>query len=391
MPALATLKPSVRILTVLKIALRYTFSMKGTLKVIVSFAVSGIALGVFSLITVNTVMNGFRSELIANLISSSGAILVVTEKGKIENYEAIKFKIAQLPEVKDVKAVASHWVLAEFNNKASCWPLKAIQTNDMKENELVISQSFASSASCRVEDKVRLTDLNMLLFGRRASKEFKVAKVEQSSDESLTCSMESASLFGGSSISYLSVSVLNPAKVEDTSKALIRLLPKSCRLRTWKELSPQLLDALAIEKVSMLTILALIVVVGSLNCLSTIVMLVESKKKEIAILKTIGVSTGEILITFLFSGLLIGLIATAIGSALACLLICNAENMKLLLSKTSKLPALKYFLDRLPLGIDWSETSIIVCTSIFISLLATVYPAYKAAKSEPVKILNANE
>jgi lipoprotein-releasing system permease protein len=390
MPTLGPLRLSTGLFTLLKIALRYTFNMKGTLKVVVSFAVLGIALGVFSLITVNTVMNGFRSELIASLISSSGAIVVLGKGGKIENYEAATSRIKQLPEVKAIKAVTSRWVLADFNNQASCWPLKALQESSMQKNELAISNSFASTLQCKIGDKVCLTDLNMLLFGRRASKSFKVVKIEQGSDESLSCALAGASLFGANAISYLSVSVLKPENVEETSKALLKLLPANCYVRTWKDLNPQLLDALAIEKVSMLTILTLIVIVGSLNCLSTIVMLVESKKKEIAVLKTVGASTKGILTIFLLSGFFIALVATAIGSTLASLLICNAENIKVLLSKTSRLATLKYFLDRLPLGIDWSETFIIIGASVIISLLATLYPAYKAAKSEPVKVLNAN-
>lgn len=394
MPNLFSIKPCLP--PIWKIALRYTFGLrsKGMFRVVAAFAVLGIMLGVFSLIVVNAVMNGFRSELISNLISSSGEALVLSKTSQLKSYHQIKAKLEALKQVKSVRPIISCWVLAEFKDKTSCWGLKASHGGATRKEGLTVSEGFLGSLGCKVGDQVHLTDLNSLLRGRPSIKRFKVEKVAKDTgfDEHLTCSIEAAASFAKApeAASYLSISTLNPQKIDSTAQEISKLLPKGYYVRTWKDLNPQLLNALSIEKASMLTILSLIVVVGALNCLSTLVMLVESKKREIAILKTIGASTGEILMVFLLSGLLIGTISTAIGSGLACLLLCKASTIKAFLLNFPKLRPIEYFLDRLPLGVNWSETLIISAASIAISLLATLYPAYKAAKTEPVKILNAS-
>jgi len=192
-------------------------------------------------------------------------------------------------------------------------------------------------------------------------------------------------------ISYFEIVTVDPDRVEDFAKCLEsqKLLPKSS-IGTWKHSNPDLLKALEIENVSMFIILSLIVLVAVSNALASLVMTVREKVCEIAILRTIGATKGEILLIFVCNGLAIGMIGIVSGSILAFLLIFNVPLIKRLLSYGSGIglfDVLWYFFDKMPISINFVEVSFVICFSSVLSFLATLYPAYKAASIDPAYLL----
>lgn len=388
--------PKVNLPLIGKLALRYTFCSKGggPFKAAILFALFGVALGVFLLILVASVMRGFRSELISSLISSSGEIVVSNLQGDIRDYTKLCSTISSLPEVKNAEPVISCWTLAQCGGRASCLPLTSSESDSIPEGSALISRYLSRTLKCKEGDKLILNDLTLMLKGLSRPRVLKVTGIlpKSSLDKHIVCSLKSAALIASKrhSISSIAISTWNPEEVDVVGAKITSLLPKGYYVSNWKEVHPEIINALEIERMAMFTILSMIIIVGALNCFSVFVMLVESKKREIAILKVMGLSSLEVILVFLSAGFLLGTSAALIGSIFACSLLANAERIKLMASKHHLLKPLEYFLHKLPLSIHWNEVLYVAAFSIIIALAATLYPAYKALKAEPASILNSN-
>lgn len=153
-------------------------------------------------------------------------------------------------------------------------------------------------------------------------------------------------------------------------------------VKTWMQLNQTLFDALKLEKLTMFVILTLIVLVAAVNIVSTLIMMVTEKTRDIGILKSIGASSRSVARIFTWQGLIIGLAGTALGVAGAWVLIWLLQTTELI-----RLPSSIYYLDHLPARVEWGDWARVISASMAISLLATIYPAHQAAKLAPVDAL----
>jgi lipoprotein-releasing system permease protein len=190
-------------------------------------------------------------------------------------------------------------------------------------------------------------------------------------------------LFGSSGmVSGISVRVDDVFRATAAKRTLQVLLGSPYVVRTWMDSNRTLLGALKLEKTVMFLILTLIVMVACFNIASTLIMTVLEKTKDIGVLKAIGATRPSIMRIFAYEGGLIGLAGTAVGAALgiaACWLLKTYQFINL--------PKDIYYVDKLPVIIEWQEISVIILSSLVLSLLATVYPSFQASRLDPVEAL----
>lgn len=209
---------------------------------------------------------------------------------------------------------------------------------------------------------------------------------------SVLMSLENAQkLFSmGNSVTYLELYSTHPYSPEKLAKSLQDGLEEEYSVRTWLQNFSSFMDALYIERVAMFTILSLIVLVAAFNIISSLFMLVHDKKREIAIIRTFGASRMHVMCIFMMTGSFIGLIGTGAGVLLGVGIAANLENIQRLLEHYSGLKlfdAMVYYLEHLPVRIDYGDVGIVASISLAFSLLATIYPAYKASTFEPAQSL----
>ncbi|MEO5509628.1 MAG: ABC transporter permease [Longimicrobiales bacterium] len=180
-------------------------------------------------------------------------------------------------------------------------------------------------------------------------------------------------------VSGIAVNVEDEQRADDYAATLRARLDHKDTTQTWLDLNRSLFDALKLEKLAMEVILSLIILVASFNIVSTLMMLVTEKTREIGILKSMGMTDGSVLRIFITQGLIIGVIGTALGMLGGLGIMYVIKHFNLI-----SLPADVYFIDRLPLRLETFDGVMIVVVSLLIALLSTIYPAWKASKLVPV-------
>ena len=186
----------------------------------------------------------------------------------------------------------------------------------------------------------------------------------------------------GNTVSGLAIKVENADDVDSTRRALQAMLGAPYDVRTWVDMNRNLLAALKLEKTVMFIILTLIVMVACFNIASTLIMTVLEKTKDIGILKAIGATNLNVMAVFALQGGFIGIIGTSLGTALGVGLSYLLKTYKFI-----NLPKEIYYIDKLPVRLEQGDIQLIVLSSILISFIATIYPAYKASKLQPVEAL----
>jgi lipoprotein-releasing system permease protein len=394
---------------VYRVSLRYLFSSRldKSTSLVSFFAVFGVGLGVFALIVVMSVMNGFRADLISSIVASSGEITIRSFR-PVSNYKQLVSQIDSLPFVKSIKPVVMCYSMAEFGMHRRYVLVKGIDTvklklergsNDFLNNicEIAVSKNLAQSLGLNIGSKISLVNLESILQEDNfCIKEFTVKAIffDCGDDSSLILtSLDSAStLFEkNKGVSVFEVETINPDNAEKfTQHIKSKILSSDYSIGNWKQSNPDLLRALEIENVSMFIILSLIVLVAVSNAFSSLVMTVKEKVYEIAILRTIGASRLEILLIFIFNGLAIGMLGVFSGAIFAFLLILNIPFIKKVLSFGSNIgicEVLWHFFDKMPVSVNTMDILSIIVFASILSLISTLYPAYKAAKIEPATVL----
>jgi lipoprotein-releasing system permease protein len=191
-------------------------------------------------------------------------------------------------------------------------------------------------------------------------------------------------------VSAIELFLSNPDRVDEAKAAISAQIERPIFLTDWRQRNKTFFGVLEVERNVMFLILTLIVLVAALNIVSGLIMLVKDKSSDIAILRTMGATRGAIMRIFLITGAAIGFVGTFAGFALGTLIAVNVENLRALVSKltqTNLFPAEFYFLSHLPADVDPREVATVVGMALLLSLLATLYPAWRAAKLDPVEAL----
>jgi lipoprotein-releasing system permease protein len=188
----------------------------------------------------------------------------------------------------------------------------------------------------------------------------------------------------------LEITVDEPEKVASIRSKLNQILGKSLRAVDWKQKNSSFFNALNVERNVMFLILTLIILVAAFNIISSMIMLVNDKRASIAILRTMGATRGAVMRVFFLSGASVGFLGTLVGSVLGLVFCWNIESIRQLLqylTGTELFSAEIYFLSKLPAEVDPIEVMLVMGMSIFLSLVASLYPSWRAARTDPIEAL----
>lgn len=398
---------------ILTIALRYFFPKGGDrfISFVSAFSLVGTTLGVAALIIVMSIMNGFHNELIRCTVGTNGHIILQGDdpeylKNKVSKYKFVT-GIGFTIEGQGLLSTGNHnaGVMVKGLNEPDFILKKQLSKNLKKQaaslnepNTVFIGKEIAINLGLRIGDTVKLLvpETRASIFGSLPkSKELKVAGIISSglSDYdavNIIIPIETAhKIFDGTKV--LEIYTDNPDQVDIYTKTLQQDLTGHIdSISNWKIANKSILSALKIEKTAMGMVLSLIIMVASFNIVSSLFMLVKNKSKDIAILRTIGAPKNSIMLIFMLSGSMLGILGTVAGIAIAIPIIRNIDSIRHFLEYFTGIPIFDsaiYFLYTLPAQIETSDVILVSSISLGISFLATIYPAYRAANLNPVEIL----
>ena len=389
---------------------------EGFLKVISTFSFIGIMLGVAILIIVMSVMNGFRTDLTNKILGFNPHIIIKPyESSKIENifinqindsFEKIEVRKSYTGEAVVMVNDYTKGILAkgiDTDNKKNLDFLKSIliegTEEDFKSNELIIGKELAFDLNLKVGDKINLLSSSLVNtpFGNLPKQEnYEIKGIFNSGfyefDKNIIFLELSDSLIffdkNNDDIS-LEIYLENPLEA-DVFKENIQKINTNLYVYSWIDLNKSFFSALKVERNVMFIILTLIIVVAAFNIISGLTILIKNKTKEIAILKTMGLTNKSIIKSFFLTGFVIGLSATLAGTILGVLFSHYIESIRIFLSYVFNVeifPNDIYFLDRMPSEINPVSIVIIFILALITTILASLIPAMAISKMDPIKAL----
>jgi lipoprotein-releasing system permease protein len=403
------------------VALRYLRSRRqeGFISVIAWFSLGGIALGVATLIIVMAVMNGFRAELLGRILGLNGHLTVSGQVGPLQDWSGLAERIRALPEVVDAAPIVEGQVMATANGVAGGALVRAVRPEDMARRTLVVSNirrgkladfqgddaaiigaRMAQRMGIGVGDSITLISPqgNVTAFGTMPRvRAFKIAAIYEVGmyeydNAFVFLPLEAGRLFfrTGEDVSGIEVFVKDPQRVWEVRRAIVAAAGQPVRAYDWQEANSSFFNAVLVERNVMFLILTLIILVAAFNIVSSLIMLVKDKTRDIAILRTMGASRGSILRIFLMAGTAVGVLGTLAGFALGVVFNANIETIRQALQAltgTQLFSPEVYFLTQLPSKSDPAEVVQVVLMALGLSFLATIYPAWRAARLDPVEAL----
>jgi lipoprotein-releasing system permease protein len=403
------------------LSLRYLRARRreGIISVIAGFSFLGIALGVATLIIVMAVMNGFRQELLDKILGLDGHVVVMPRNSPLTDYEQVAQRISQVRGVTLAVPMVEGGAHASSPFKGSGVVVRGMRGADLMQLGSIgrnithgsldgFDQGQGVAIGQRLGDllSVRLGDSITLISPRGAQtalgtmpriKAYKIAaifKIGMSEYDSAFVFMplaEAQAYFNrDKDVTTIEVYVDRPDDVERYFGPISEAAKRPIEMVDWRERHRPFFTALQVERNVMFLILALIVLVAVLNIMSGLIMLVKDKSADIAIMRTMGATQGAVMRIFVITGASIGVAGTLIGF-IAGLAVCrNIESIRQFLSWLLRVPIFDertYFLYKLPADMAAGETTAVVVLSLTLSLLATLYPAWRAARLDPVDAL----
>ena len=408
------------------IAYRYLRARRedGFISIVSWFSLIGISLGVATLIIVMSVMNGFREELLSRIIGLNGhATLYINENSENFNVKDIEKILLEFDEVVDIVSLVESTVMITFKGKSRGVVVRGLSIKDLKENTLlkqsinnitlnkfdeqntiIIGERLASSLHLKIGDNVTIISPSGLStpFGNvPMAKKFIFAgtfNLGMYEYDSTVLFMKINNLrdfmgYRKSHIDNIELFYNNPENSDLISYKIREILDNielSNVVVPWTNRHAQLFSALEVERNVMFIILTLIILVAAFNIVSSMIMLVRDKESSISILRTIGISENSILRIFIVVGASIGVMGTIIGFIIGLLFTSNIQKIQNLLENitgSDLFAAEIYFLSKLPAKIDFYEVGLVVLFALVLSLLATLYPAWRASRVDPIKVL----
>lgn len=381
-----------------------------------SISILGIAIGVMALIVVISVMSGFDHALEKKVIGIESQIIVLNYNGSIPHYNHVMKDISGIKGVKSVSPFIYTDVMISSANTSTGSVLRGIDIkteekvtnlkkylikgslsglNSKKYNGIVLGKVLAQNLGVSVGGGVLIMspEGQITPFGVMPKTEkFVVCGIINSGmynyDSTFSfISIKNAQMFTGltsNTVTGIEVRLNKIGLANLYAKKIGYVLnkkpPSSFYALSWEELNKNLFSAIRLEKLTMFIILSLIVLVAAFNIISTLIMVVMEKRKDIAILKSIGASSRDVMIIFMMQGVIIGLIGTSLGLILG-FLIGYLEKTYHIIS----LPSSVYYITTLPVRMTLSEFVVIGLSALFLSFIATLYPSYKASKIDPAE------
>jgi len=402
------------------VALRYLRARRkeGFISVIAGFSFLGITLGVATLIIVMAVMNGFRQELFNKMLGLNGHV-VVHSLSDFSDFNQVANRIRKVPGVKYALPLVEGQVMISTPQSSSGALVRGLREADLKELKAVSGNirfgtldgfdqkpGLALGSRLANELNVKVGDQVSLLTPRGAStalgtaprvKRYPVAAIfeigmSEYDSSILFMPLNEAQLYFNQpdSVTVLEVVLDSPDEVGALTPQIVTAGGPSIYISDWRQRNATFFTALQVERNVMFLILALIVLVAALNIVSGLIMLVKDKGHDIAILRTMGATRGAVMRIFFITGASIGIVGTLAGFLLGVLVCLNIERLRELIgwiTDTDLFAPELYYLSQLPAEMDTGETISVVVMALALSILATLYPSWRASRLDPVEAL----
>jgi lipoprotein-releasing system permease protein len=392
---------------------------EGFVSVIAGFSFLGIMLGVATLIVVLSVMNGFRKELLDKIVGINGHIFVAPLESPLTDYPEVAARIAAVPGVRRAIPLVEGQAFGSSQYNGSGVLVRGIRPEDLRKIEhvagnlrqgtlenfeegegIAIGRRLAESLSLQAGDTFTLitprgaaTPFGTAprVKGYPVKAIFEIGMSEFYSTFVFMPLTEAQNYFNRQGdVQLIEVYLDNADRVDEARAAIEEAAARPILMTDWRQRNRTFFGALEVERNVMFLILTLIVLVAALNIISGLIMLVKDKSEDIAILRTMGATRGAVMRVFLITGASIGIVGTIAGFGLGLLLALNVETIRDFIStltNTNLFPAELYFLSRLPAEVNPTEVATILIMAMVLSLLATLYPSWRAAKLDPVEAL----
>ncbi len=398
-------------------SLRYLKAKRkqGYISVITGISTLGIMIGVMALIVVLAVMNGFREDLMSKILGVNSHLLIMSYKGGIEDTEAVMKKALEVDGVLSATPFiysqvmiknagnisgailrgldpATAGTVINIDSMIEGGSLELLKGSEHEPRGIILGSELSKRIGALPGDTVTLVSPigKLTPLGRMASEgKFSVKALFESGMYEFDSSMVYLSLTGaqdflslGDEVTGIELKVRDIDESDKVGEIIQDKLGYPYWTKDWKMMNKSLFSALKLEKLAMFIILIMIVLVGAFNIISSLVMLVMEKTRDIAILRTMGTSSKSIMSIFIFQGLFVGLVGTLLGLISGSFL-CHLQARYELI----KLSPDVYYITILPIRMEWLDVVLIALAAIVISFIATIYPSWQASKVNPVEAL----
>ena len=405
------------------VAGRYLRARRGErfVSVIAIFSLIGIALGVGTLIVVMSVMGGFKVDLLNRILGFNGHLGVYGAGAPLTDYTTMAERIKKIPGVLNATPVVDGQVLLSSDRNGSTGGLvRGISQDDLKSLHAVSDHVLAGSLDQFSGDDAIAVGIGLAnRFGLRVGgpltlispqgaatafgtiprvRAYKIAAIFQVGMNEYDSSyvflpLHAAQIFfqQNNAVTQIEVMVDDPDHVGRINTEIRDAFPGlPIRVIDWQQTNNSFFSAVQVEQNVMFLILTLIILVAAFNVVSSMIMLVKDKTRDIAVLRTLGAGRGAVMRIFLMCGASVGVAGTVIGTVLGVLFCLNIQSLQSLVERVTGAKVFNpevYFLSHLPARLDPHEVAEIIVMSLVLSLLATLYPSWRAARTDPVEAL----
>jgi lipoprotein-releasing system permease protein len=401
------------------IARRYLLPGKSEafIALVASISIGVVMLSVAMLVIVMSVMNGFRYELMDKIVGLNGHAIVQAYGGRLENWQGVLEDVRETPEVVSASPLIEQPLLVTFNGRVEGVLVRGQTQADIRKladkvvfgnlaalqpgaGKVVIGARLAQNIGARVGDVItvinpqgRSTPFGTVprQVGYEVAAIFEVG-IYDYDEKFVVMPMADAQtlLLLGDSVGMIEVKVTDPDRVGEILAPVQRKLAGRALLSDWRQINAALFEALQVERVAMAFALSFMVLVAAFNILSSLVMLVRAKTRDIAIMRTMGATRQSLIKIFVTTGFTVGAIGTVAGLILGSIVLLFRESIVGFIGRVTGQelwdPQVR-FLSAVPARADPVEIALIVALALLLSFLATLYPAWKAASTDPVEVL----
>jgi lipoprotein-releasing system permease protein len=390
---------------------------EGFIALVAGISLVAVMLGVAALVIVMSVMNGFRAELFDKIVGLNGHAIIQAYGGRLENWQQVLAQVQKTPGVTRASPLIEQPLLASFNGRVEAILVRGNTAEDIRRiqpqlkagslrelrpgaSNVAIGARLAENLGVQLGETITVinpqgrstpfgTVPREIAYHVSAIFEIGVYDYDQAF---VVMPMQDAQtlLLTGDSVGMIELTTDNPDRVSEIVAPLARQLNGQAVISDWKTINASLFEALAVERVAMFVVLSIIVLVAVFNILSSLIMLVRAKTRDIAILRTMGATRRSLLKIFVTTGFLIGALGTAAGLLLGFVFLFFRQPIvnlvQIVTGQNLWDPSIR-FLTELPSRSDPVEIAVIAVMALVFSFAATLYPALKAASTDPVQVL----
>ena len=401
------------------IAKRYMLPGRGEafIAMVAGISLVAVMLGVAALVIVMSVMNGFRAELLDKIVGLNGHAIIQAYGGRLDDWQDILKRVEATPGVTRATPLIEQPLLATFNGRVEAILVRGNTAADINRlsakrvagnftelragsTNVAIGSRLAESLGAQLGDTItiinpqgRATPFGTVprQIGYRVAAIFEIGVYDYDQAYVVMPIADAQTLLlTGDTIGMIEVTTTDADTAAETLKPIKDSLAGRAQVTDWKTINASLFEALAVERVAMFVVLSIIVLVAVFNILSSLIMLVRAKTRDIAILRTMGATRTSLLKVFVAIGFVIGALGTAVGLGLGMVFLYFRQDVirgvEFITQRPLWDPSIR-FLTELPSRSDPIEITVICVMALVLSFLATLYPAMAAASTDPVQVL----